>query len=116
MRLEIYETPTLDILEEDYRMDAAFHRLSQMGITVCRYDAFAHPDAFAVNDTVRELVEEKGNGALPILLVDGELRKWGEYPKNSELLKWCNKPCNKGCCGAGDCGHCQKGCEDSHEE
>jgi AhpD family alkylhydroperoxidase len=62
--------------------------LADHGAEVERHTLSQEPQAFAERDVVRELLAERGDDALPAVLVDGELRSSGRYPSRQELSSW----------------------------
>ncbi|MCG2729118.1 MAG: arsenic metallochaperone ArsD family protein, partial [Acetobacterium sp.] len=74
-----------------------------------------NPEMFASNKAVSDLVASEGVSALPIVVVDGEIKTKGSYPSNHDLATWAGmskdelvmmmmkaKMANKSFCG-GDC-------------
>ncbi len=62
--------------------------LKSQGAAVTRISLAQQPQAFAANAHVRQLLQDKGDKALPAILVDGELRSSGRYPARDELARW----------------------------
>lgn len=62
--------------------------LADQGVAVERHNLSQEPKAFAENVLVRELLSERGEDALPTVLVDGALSSSGRYPSRSELAAW----------------------------
>ncbi len=62
--------------------------LSNQGVTVTRHNLSQEPKSFADDQTVRELLHERGDEVLPITRVNGELRATGRYPTRRELVAW----------------------------
>ena len=62
--------------------------LSEQGVVVERHNLSQEPKAFADEDLVRELLAERGDEALPAVVVDGALRSSGRYPSRAELAAW----------------------------
>lgn len=62
--------------------------LAEQGVTVERHNLSQEPKAFVDEDIVRELLSERGDGALPAVVVDGTLRCSGRYPLRAELAAW----------------------------
>ena len=58
------------------------------GVTVTRYNLAQEPGQFAGQDAVRKLLAEDGEGALPGVVVNGEVRSSGRYPARVELAAW----------------------------
>ena len=57
----------------------------QNGAQIERYNLAQDPMAFADNATVTAFLERSGTGALPLVLVDGEIALAGRYPNRVEL-------------------------------
>jgi hypothetical protein len=55
------------------------------GASVKRHNLTSDPDAFVANSKVTGLMQAFGEKALPILLVDGQIRTHGHYPGRQEL-------------------------------
>ena len=62
--------------------------LKSKGVTVERINLAQQPQVFAEHPTVRDLLQAQGERALPVLLVDGELKASGRYPSRDELSLW----------------------------
>lgn len=62
--------------------------LSDQGVQVERHNLSQEPKAFADEELVRTLLSERGDKALPVILVDGTLRSSGRYPSRAELEAW----------------------------
>ena len=62
--------------------------LADQGVEVERHTLSQEPQAFAERDLIRELLAERGDDALPAVLVDGALRSSGHYPSRQELSSW----------------------------
>ena len=62
--------------------------LAHQGVPVERHNLSQEPGAFAERDLVRQLLVERGEKALPAVVVDGELRSSGRYPTQAELAAW----------------------------
>ena len=59
--------------------------LQDQGVTVRRFNLSQSPAAFVANEQVKQALTEKGEAALPVLLVDGREIASGEYPERSRL-------------------------------
>lgn len=70
------------------RVANGLNLLAKKGITVNRYNLSQNPGAFAQQDEVRKLLAEKGTGALPIVMIDGQVRITGRYPSKAEFERW----------------------------
>ncbi|WP_059106108.1 arsenite efflux transporter metallochaperone ArsD [Shouchella shacheensis] len=64
------------------------HTLNKKGLTVHRFNLANDPQAFADNKVVNQVLHEKGTDALPLVLVDNEVYKTGEYPTVEEFSSW----------------------------
>ncbi|EHQ52461.1 arsenical resistance operon trans-acting repressor ArsD [Ectothiorhodospira sp. PHS-1] len=81
--------------------------LRHAGVTVTRYNLSQQPGAFVENATIQAILEQDGEGALPVFLVNGEVRSRGVYPDREQLAQWtgleveCSKSVSpgNGCCG-----------------
>jgi AhpD family alkylhydroperoxidase len=62
--------------------------LADQGATVERHNLSQEPKAFAERDLIRGLLAERGEDALPAVVVAGELRSSGRYPTRTELVEW----------------------------
>lgn len=84
--------------------------LKSEGALVQRHNLSQNPAAFAENQIVRGALEEKGEAALPLLIVDGKIAVSGHYPDRKELAKLLKLKLPKagsspeaGCCCGGNC-------------
>ncbi len=59
--------------------------LEEQGVEVRRFNLSQSPAAFVESETVKEALTEKGETALPLVLVDGLAMASGRYPERSEL-------------------------------
>ena len=81
----------------------------QNGAHIERFNLAQQPMAFAGNAVVKGLLERSGEGALPVILLDGELALAGRYPSRDELARWAGietalAPAAVGsCCSGGRC-------------
>lgn len=55
------------------------------GTSVARHNLSSDPDAFVANTKVTGLMQAFGERALPVLVIDGEIRAHGRYPTRDEL-------------------------------
>jgi AhpD family alkylhydroperoxidase len=62
--------------------------LAAQGVDVSRHNLGQEPGLFADADAVRDLLHERGEAALPVLMVDGAVRSAGTYPTRDELAAW----------------------------
>jgi len=92
------------------RFAADLKWLAAQRVDVQRFNLSQNPAAFAQNETVRAALAEKGDTALPMLIVDGKVVATGRYPERNELGRWFNlvdttlpklslTPSSADCCG-----------------
>jgi len=70
------------------RVSGMIAALEAEGKKIIRYNLTNHPQAFIDNKQVNNAFESDGNEALPITVVDGEIKQMGSYPSNAELAAW----------------------------
>ncbi|MRX72741.1 arsenite efflux transporter metallochaperone ArsD [Bacillus lacus] len=70
------------------RFASAVFSLEKKGLDIKRYQLTIEPDKFAENSHVSKVLHEKGPDSLPIILVNDQIAKIGEYPSNKELASW----------------------------
>jgi AhpD family alkylhydroperoxidase len=70
------------------RFAADLDWLYSQGITVERFNLSQQPGAFAEDAAVRTALETKGEAALPLVKVDGEVKSSGAYPSRDDLAAW----------------------------
>ena len=78
--------PSVDPALAAFAADLAW--LAEQGAAVERHNLSQEPKAFADAKLVRELLAERGDEALPAVVVDGVLRSSGRYPSRAELAAW----------------------------
>lgn len=78
--------PSVDPALATFASDLSW--LADQGTSVERHNLSQEPGAFAESDLVRELLAERGDEALPAVVVDGELRSSGRIPTRTELAGW----------------------------
>ena len=59
--------------------------LKAQGVIVLRHNLSQNPAAFVENEPVKAVLTEKGEAALPVLLLNGIVAVTGRYPDRSEL-------------------------------
>ncbi len=62
--------------------------LVEQGVGVERATLSQEPGKFVANGLVAGALAEFGDQALPVVLVDGQLRARGAYPSRAELARW----------------------------
>src|SRR5690625_1948129 len=70
------------------RVASAVYSLEQKGVDIQRFNLANDPAVFAENETVNQVLQQKGADALPVTLLDGAVVKVGEYPTNEEFAEW----------------------------
>lgn len=61
--------------------------LQDQGVEVRRFNLSQNPAAFVENEKVKQALTEKGEAALPLLLVQDQVIASGEYPERSALAE-----------------------------
>ena len=59
--------------------------LQEQGVQAVRFNLSQNPAAFVENERVKSALTEKGEAALPLMLVDGQVIASGQYPNRSQL-------------------------------
>ncbi|MCP3029411.1 arsenite efflux transporter metallochaperone ArsD [Halobacillus sp. A5] len=62
--------------------------LEKEGIEAVRYNLSTEPQQFVENPVVRKQLDERGDQALPLVMIDGKIVKAGEYPTAEEFSTW----------------------------
>lgn len=106
------------------RFAADLDWLAGEGVSVERFNLSQQPEAFVAHAEVTQALREHGDGALPLILVDGRKVIEGAYPSRDQLALWAavasdGKPpyttsapvkagpvAAGGSCGCGDSGCC----------
>ena len=70
------------------RFAADLKWLAEQGVPVERFNLAQTPNAFAETEIVRAALTEKGEAALPLVVVDGKVAVSGSYPTRAELGGW----------------------------
>jgi hypothetical protein len=78
----------------------------QNGAAIERFNLAQTPLAFAENPVVKAFLER--SGALPLILVDGEVALAGRYPNRTELARWAaisvaEQQAPSDCCSGSSC-------------
>jgi len=60
----------------------------QQGAQIERFNLAQQPMAFAENVPVKNLLQQGGEAALPVILLDEQVMLSGRYPTRIELAKW----------------------------
>ena len=70
------------------RFAADLDWLAGEGVSVERFNLSQQPDAFVAHAEVTQALREHGDGALPLILVDGRKVIEGAYPSREQLVRW----------------------------
>jgi AhpD family alkylhydroperoxidase len=62
--------------------------LQDQGVEVHRFSLSQNPAAYVENELVKAALTEKGEAALPLVLVDGKVVASGQYPEREQLAAW----------------------------
>jgi hypothetical protein len=89
------------------RFTADLDWLKKQGVQVERYNLSQQPGAFASNVVVKDALNVRGNGCLPMVVVDERIAVEGAYPSRDTLAalagvvvrKLETAPVSGGCCG-----------------
>ena len=96
-RLEIYDPamccptgvcgPQVDPALVRFASDVKW--LQDQGVEVRRFNLAQTPAAFVEKESVKAALTEKGEAALPLVLVDDMVAASGQYPGREQLAAWC---------------------------
>ncbi|WP_226036802.1 arsenite efflux transporter metallochaperone ArsD [Aquibacillus saliphilus] len=70
------------------RIATTFFLLEKKGVDIKRYNLANDAQFFVAESKVQQLLEEKGIEALPVILVNKQVKKVGAYPTSEELSEW----------------------------
>lgn len=98
-----------NVNEKLVQLSAFLKGIDPSEVTVERYNLSQQPAAYVANVEVSKLLADKGPDALPLIFVDDQLIRSGEYPSPDELADQLqlapSKPdidttdcCSGGCC------------------
>ncbi|MBI5689019.1 MAG: arsenite efflux transporter metallochaperone ArsD [Verrucomicrobia bacterium] len=71
------------------RFAADLQWLAEQGVQVERHNLAQNPAAYVENEAVKQALTERGEAALPFLLVNGREVAAGTYPGRELLAAWC---------------------------
>jgi len=84
--------------------------LKALGVLVQRHNLTQNPGAFVATTVVNHALMERGEAALPMMLLNGKAAATGRYPDRAELAGWfklkvtASAPAKSDCCcGGGTC-------------
>ena len=75
--------PQVDPVLVPFAADAKW--LQDQGVEVRRFNLSQNPAAFVENEQVKQALTEKGEAALPLLFVEGQVLASGQYPERGQL-------------------------------
>lgn len=78
--------PGIEGIRPLYEVDRVVSALRRQGQTVERIHFLENPRAFLMESQAAELLEEEGDTAFPLVLLNGQCFKKGAYPTHAE---WC---------------------------
>ena len=100
--------PEVDIKLVQFAADLDW--LKAQDVIVQRHNLSQNPAAFVENEAVKTALTDKGEAALPVILVNGKVAATGRYPERAELAGWFNLKVTASapaksdcCCGGGTC-------------
>lgn len=70
------------------RFAADLDWLKSSGATVERFNLSQQPGVFVEHSAVKQALEAKGEGALPVVMFDGQVKSFGIYPSREQLAEW----------------------------
>ncbi|MFB5743311.1 arsenic metallochaperone ArsD family protein [Cedecea sp. S5-13] len=97
-RIEIYEaagccaTSSVNVQQTDLQWSADLDWAKQNGIALQRYNLAKNPASFINNPIVKNILNDVGSNALPVVLVDGVLAMSGQRPARADLARWADVP------------------------
>ncbi len=84
--------------------------VKSQGIEVNRFNLSQNPDAFVKDETITQMLAEKGEDSLPIVLLNGQVALQSRYPDRTELAELLNLDTSQtapssdsDCCGGSSC-------------
>ena len=73
--------------DELVSFSGALRWVQRQGVEVERHNLGRDPDAFVETPVVYDAIQEHGQDVLPLLLVDGDVARRGEYPSRDDLAQ-----------------------------
>lgn len=101
--------------KELMRVSTIVDKLSKNGANITRYNLNSAPNEFVENKKVNDILNEKGDSVLPIILLDDEVVIEGRYPTNEEFYELVlldgkiedkETSSDSGCCCSSESGCC----------
>ena len=90
--------------------------LKSEGIDVKRINISNEPMEFAINPTIKAVLDSDGVEGLPVILINGDSRSQGRFPDRAELAGWAGvalkeaEAATSGCCGGDAKSEASSGC------
>ena len=93
MKIEIYDPPMCcpsglcgpSIDPALIKMNDAVLALKKQGVEIERFNLTQQPKEFMANKKVADLLHKNGKKALPVIVVNGDVFKTGEYPDYEDI-------------------------------
>lgn len=73
--------------EELMRVSTTVDKLKKNGASIDRYNLTNNTKEFVENKTINNLLNEKGEDILPVVMIDDEVVMTGRYPSNEEFYE-----------------------------
>lgn len=73
--------------EELIRVSSLVDKLNKSGAKIERFNLTNNTKEFVENKTINNLLREKGEDILPVVMVNGEVLMTGKYPSNEEFYE-----------------------------
>ena len=73
--------------EDLMRVSSLVDKLNKSGASIERYNLTNNTKEFVENKTINNLLREKGEDILPVVMVNGEVLMTGKYPSNEEFYE-----------------------------
>ena len=73
--------------EELMRVSSLVDKLRKSGASIERYNLTNNTKEFVENKIINNLLEEKGEDVLPVVILDDEVIMTGKYPSNEEFYE-----------------------------
>ena len=73
--------------EELMRVSTLVDKLNKSGASIDRYNLTNNTKEFVENKTINNLLREKGEDILPVVMVNDEVVMTGRYPSNEEFYE-----------------------------
>jgi len=78
--------------QELLRISTVINTLKNKGVQVDRFNLSSSPQEFVTNRLINNYIKEKGVDALPVVVIEDEIKISGRYPSNDELVTLLDVP------------------------